>query len=431
MRSIKFGLLFVLAMVCSVLSAQNMLKDKLSTMSEIKEFKPLESTVFPEKYVTYFVQPIDHKNPAMGTFTQRVYVMHRGFDRPTVIVTEGYGAMYAERPKYEEEISKLYNTNLIVVEYRYFLESTPQPKDWKYLTVEQSVDDLHAVRNAFKAIYPNKWIATGISKGGQTTMFYRTFYPDDVDISVPYVAPLNYGIEDGRHEPFINNVSTAEDRKKVQDFQLEVLKRRATLQPMFDEYIADKKLSYPVPLDELYDYCVLEYSFAIWQWGVTMDKIPAVTASDKEIFDHWMKQSDPSNFNREGYFKSFFVQAAKELGYYGYDTKPFKKYLRLKSAKGWVNRLMLPDELKGVKFDKAVAQKVTKFLKENDPKMIYIYGSIDPWSASGVFQWLDLKHKKNLHIFVQDGGCHATRIGTMPEKEQTQIKNLLNDWLNE
>lgn len=36
-------------------------------------------------------------------------------------------------------------------------------------------DDLHAVRNAFKSIYPGKWIATGISKGGQTTLLYRTF----------------------------------------------------------------------------------------------------------------------------------------------------------------------------------------------------------------------------------------------------------------
>ena len=33
-------------------------------------------------------------------------------------------------------------------------------------------------------------------------MFYRTYFPDDVDISVPYVAPLNQSLEDGRHEPF-------------------------------------------------------------------------------------------------------------------------------------------------------------------------------------------------------------------------------------
>ena len=56
-------------------------------------------------------------------------------------------------------------------------------------------------------------------------MFYRTYFPDDVDISVPYVAPLNQSLEDGRHEPFIaNKVSTPENRKRVENFQLEVLK---------------------------------------------------------------------------------------------------------------------------------------------------------------------------------------------------------------
>ena len=88
---------------------------------------------------------------------------------------------------------------MIFVEYRYFLESTPEPKDWQYLTAENSADDLHAITTAFKNIYSGKWIATGISKGGQTTLLYRTFYPDDVDISIPYVAPLCYGVEDGRH----------------------------------------------------------------------------------------------------------------------------------------------------------------------------------------------------------------------------------------
>lgn len=107
---------------------------------------------------------------------------------------------------------------MIFVEYRYFLGSTPDPKDWQYLTAENSADDLHAITTTFKNIYSGKWIATGISKGGQTTLLYRTFYPDDVDISVAYVAPLCYAAEDGRHEPFLRRVSTAEDRKKVKIF---------------------------------------------------------------------------------------------------------------------------------------------------------------------------------------------------------------------
>ena len=87
--------------------------------------------------------------------------------------------------------------------------------------MENSLYDLHHVNEALHALYKGKWMATGISKGGQTTMFYRSCFPNDVDISVPYVSPLNRSLEDGRHEIFLQyEVSTPENRQKVLDFQL-------------------------------------------------------------------------------------------------------------------------------------------------------------------------------------------------------------------
>lgn len=145
-------LLFALLFVAAAAPAQTDLQQKLGRISAITETRPLESTRFSEKYVTYFTQPLDHRRPEKGSFRQRVIVSHVGFDRPTVIVTEGYGAAYALNPKYREELSELLDANMIFVEYRYFLESTPEPKDWQYLTAENSADDLHAVRNAFKSI---------------------------------------------------------------------------------------------------------------------------------------------------------------------------------------------------------------------------------------------------------------------------------------
>lgn len=227
-------LLFTFLLASVSLSAQTGLQQKLSEISAITETQPLESTEFSEKYVTYFTQPLDHRHPRRKEVSASgLSWQHAGFDRPTVIITEGYGAAYALKPQYREELSRLLNANMVFVEYRYFLESTPEPKDWQYLTAESSADDLHAVTTAFKNIYPGKWIATGISKGGQTALLYRTFYPDDVDVSVPYVAPLCYGTEDGRHEPFLKKVSTDEDRKRITDFQLEILKRKAALTPPF------------------------------------------------------------------------------------------------------------------------------------------------------------------------------------------------------
>ena len=419
-------LLFVLLSASASSFAQTVLEQKINAISAIKEIRPLETSEFSEKYVTYFTQPLDHRHPEKGSFRQRVIVSHIGFDRPTVIVTEGYGAAYALRSQYREELSKLLNANMIFVEYRYFLESTPEPKDWQYLTAENSADDLHAITTAFKNIYPGKWIATGISKGGQTTLLYRTFYPDDVDISVPYVAPLCYGVEDGRHEPFLHKVSTPENRKIIEDFQLEALKRKATLLPRFEKYCTEKNYSFRAPIEEIYDYSVLEYSFALWQWGTPISSIPATTASDDEIFSHLLAISEPGYFTADSPNASFFVQAARELGYYGYDIQPFKQYLSIQSSEGYLHRLMLPEELKDMPFDKTLSKKITKFLKKQDPKMIFIYGQNDPWTAAGV-TWL--KNKKNIHVFIQPNGSHLARISTLPEKEKKEVMELIKQWL--
>lgn len=419
-------LLFVLLSASASSLAQTVLEQKISAISAIKEIRPLETSEFSEKYVTYFTQPLDHRHPEKGSFRQRVIVSHVGFDRPTVIVTEGYGAAYALRSQYREELSKLLNANMIFVEYRYFLESTPEPKDWQYLTAENSADDLHTITTAFKNIYPGKWIATGISKGGQTTLLYRTFYPDDVDISVPYVAPLCYGVEDGRHEPFLHKVSTPENRKKIEDFQLEALKRKAALLPRFEKYCTEKNYSFRAPIEEIYDYSVLEYSFALWQWGTPISSIPATTASDDEIFSHLLAISEPGYFTADSPNASFFVQAARELGYYGYDVQPFKQYLSIQSSEGYLHRLMLPEELKDMPFDKTLSKKITKFLKKQDPKMIFIYGQNDPWTAAGV-TWL--KNKKNIHVFIQPNGSHLARINTLPEAEKAKVMELINEWL--
>ena len=419
-------LLFVLLSASASSFAQTVLEQKINAISAIKEIRPLETSEFSEKYVTYFTQPLDHRHPEKGSFRQRVIVSHVGFDRPTVIVTEGYGAAYALRSQYREELSKLLNANMIFVEYRYFLESTPEPKDWQYLTAENSADDLHAITTAFKNIYPGKWIATGISKGGQTTLLYRTFYPDDVDISVPYVAPLCYGVEDGRHEPFLHKVSTPENRKIIEDFQLEALKRKATLLPRFEKYCTEKNYSFRAPIEEIYDYSVLEYSFALWQWGTPISSIPATTASDDEIFSHLLAISEPGYFTADSPNASFFVQAARELGYYGYDVQPFKQYLSIQSSEGYLHRLMLPEELKDMPFDKTLSKKITKFLKKQDPKMIFIYGQNDPWTAAGV-TWL--KNKRNIHVFIQPNGSHLARINTLPEAEKAEVMEIINEWL--
>lgn len=429
-----FSLFLFTLFLSGTLSAGNAndpvaLQEKLKALPGITRVEPLKSDHYTEKYVVRLNQLLDPENPSAGTFDQRVIVCHVGYDRPTVLVTEGYGAAYALSPRYQEELSELLNANVVFVEYRYFLESTPEPLNWEYLTAENSAYDLHHVNQTFRSLYPEKWISTGISKGGQTTLLYRAFFPDDVDFSVPYVAPLNRGVEDGRHEPFLRKAGTRKERKTIENFQLEILKRKPEIVPLLEDFCREKQLRFRIPMEEVLDYCVLEYPFALRQWGTSVRTIPALTAGTEELFGHLLAISSPDYFAEDQPNLSFFVQAARELGYYGYDIRPFRRYLTLESAEGYLDRIMLPRELVGkIKFDPALYHKIYNFLRDNDPKMICIYGGNDPWTATHVPVF---KGKVNEQVYFQPGGSHLARIGNMPEKTKSRIMAQLREWLEE
>lgn len=411
----------------SFTSGAQTLREKLIAIPSVVSVEDMESTVFTEKYLVTFEHYVDYNDYSYGKFTQRVFVSHVDYDSSTVVVTEGYGAQYGANPRYREEFSRLFNTNLVVVEHRYFLDSTPKEVNWDFLTAEYSARDLHEVVTAMKSIYPKKWIATGISKGGQTVTLYRTFYPDDVDISVPYVAPLCRDVEDGRHEPFIADYcGTPEQRQTIKDFQITALKHKKAIVPLLDSMAKADNLNFNVSIEEVYDYCVLEFPFALWQWGTPVSVIPSKDASDREIFKCLVTIAGPDYFVSWSPTSSFFVQAAKELGYYGYDTKPFKKWLTIKSAKGYLATLFLPQD-KEFRFDDTLYKKISSFLKTTDAKMLFIYGQFDPWSAVKI----DDPGTDNIKIFIDPEGSHRARIGTFPEETQAEIKAILSRWLYE
>lgn len=424
----KNYLLIFLILIPALLSGadSDSLKFRLLEIPQLKEYKPLLSGSYSEKYEFYITQPVNHKNPSEGSFRQRVFVMHIGYDRPTILVTEGYGGSYAASPGYREELSRMLNANVVFVEHRYFDKSTPQNMGWKYLTGENAAADLHRVKELFSKIYKGQWIATGISKGGQNSLIYTSYYPKDISLTVAYVAPLCYGVEEKRHGKFIlEKPGTPADRAKVQSFQKEVLKRRASLMPKFDSLCKVYSYEFRIPADEVYDYSVLEFSFSFWQWGHKPSLIPSSSASDNEIFKYWINISSPDYFVKESPNTPFFIQAAKELGYYGYDIKPFKDLLKINSSRNYLKKIFLPEKSK-IKFDKSLYKRVKRFIDTTGNRIIFVYGGVDPWSAASAIE----QSRENVVLFVNPDGNHRSRINNLPEKEKIRAGELIEKWLS-
>ena len=425
MKRISHLLLLLLLVIVSANASNKELYQKLCTLKGVITVDSLPSDYSSEKYVVTIRQPLDHKHPEKGSFTQRVVISHEGFDRPTVLVTEGYGGDYALNPRYQDELARLFQTNTVFVEHRYFSGSVPDSVDWQYLTAQNSASDLHLITTLFKQIYPQKWISTGISKGGQTALIYRAFFPNDVDITVPYVAPVSRSAEDGRHEPFLNVVGDKKTRQAILSFQREVLKRRGEIIPLLEKFCMEKQLSFRISMNEVLDYCVLEYSFAFWQWGTPASQIPANSATTEVLFKHLTEISGPDYFATGQPTQAFFIQAARELGYYGYDIEPFKDLLFIRTSKDYLQRIMLPEGIT-IQFQPELYKKLTNFIETSDPRLIFVYGEYDPWTSVGITK---LDGKKNMFVAIQPKGSHRARINTLPDSLRDKVIKTINLWL--
>lgn len=425
MKIIKLSVtvLGIVLLCFSLLYSQNDLKKNLESLPGILNVEIIQpDSEYNEAYKIFIEQPIDHNHPEGEKFRQKFYLSHKDVSLPMVIELDGYNIDYNR----ENELSSILRCNKIVVEHRYFGESKPDSLDWNYLTIEQAANDHHKIIETLKKIYDKQWITTGISKGGQTTYIHKYYFPDDADASVCYVAPLNLAPEDPRIYHFLDNVGTKECRDKMVAFQREVLKREDKLIPMFIEDTKKSGYNYSIgDYEFIFEYVVLEYGFAFWQWQYTKcSQIPDTTASNDDLFEHLKTGSSFSYFSDQEIESNlpFIYQAYTQMGYYGYDISNFKDLL--KEVKEPTSRIFLPDYMKPV-YDCCIMQEINTWIQKHGNNMIFIYGEIDSWSATAV----ELTGETNAIKMVKPGGNHRTRIKSFNEKDQEYIINTIEDWI--
>jgi hypothetical protein len=417
-------LLIVFIFATTTTFAQSILEKMLFDLPDVI-FKKLETPEgFEAAYELHIKQPLDHKDHSKGYIYQRAFLSHRGFNRPMVMATEGYA-----RPRNRMyELTSMLDANQLDIEHRYFGTSVPDTLNYEYLTFEQMAEDLHHINELFKKLYQGKWVSTGISKGGTTTIFYRYFYPNDVDASVPYVAPVNYEYEEKRIYEFLDKVGTAECREDIKEVQIRLLQEREKVLPLLKWYAKGAKHKYTyLTLEEAFEYAVLEYPFSFWQWGHDCSKIPAADAPLEVVLENFMEVvgiSFYSDADMEA-FASHYYQSSTQMGYYGYEVDEFKGLLKALPTDKNPYASFTPNKMK-VEFDGTLTNKVAKWLKTDGNNFLYINGGIDTWSATGV----EKSDKVNSKWFILEGKDHAkARIANMTAAEKKEFETTLKGWL--
>lgn len=379
-----------------------------------------DSTHYQQKYELLFTQPVDHQNPEAGTFQQRVILGHKDFNLPMVVHLEGYG-IYSDGP---DELTRLIGCNQLTIEHRFFNNSRPKDSiPWQKLNIRQAAADQHLIIQQLKSLYPDKWISTGISKGGQTTMYHRRFYPNDVDISVPYVAPLNFSNREERMHTYLNQVGTEACRQAVKDFQTTLLKRKEEIFPLFKETSNARNYHFNMSLEKAYVANVLEFQISFWQWGHRCVSIPPNDAPAKELFAYW-ETIAPWRFLEEHGVepqRPFFFQAMTEIGMYAYDVEPFHAYIPFTENIDFA--FTMPSG--NYSFKPGVMKDIKQWLDTEGNHFLYIYGEYDAWTASAYTP----TDQTNSIKMVNPGGSHATRIHSFPPEMQDSILGVLSKWL--
>ena len=388
--------------------------------SKIETAKNFEAT-----YELKIKQPIDHSDVSKGYFYQRAFLSHKGFEQPTIMITEGYS-----RPKNRiSELTELINGNQILIEHRYFGESMPDSLNYNYLNLKQVTEDLHHINTLFKNIYKNKWLSTGVSKGGATTLFYRYFYPNDVDVSVNYVGPINNAFEDKRIYTFLDTVGTKTCRDKIFSFQKYLLKNKKKILPFLEAYSMGANVDYTyLSIEKAFEFAVMEYPFAFWQNGKDCEDIPEKSSSYLDAMKYFISVSDIAFFSDRDMvnYASHYYQSATEFGYYGYETNEFKGLLSELSTDQNPHATFMPNKMQ-VPFDDRLLNEINKWLPKEGNKIIHIYGTLDTWSASAV----PISKDVDAVWFFMNGKHHGnSRIKTMSKSEKEKLISTLERWLS-
>ena len=253
------------------------------------------------------------------------------------------------------------------------------------------------------------------------------FWPDDVDVTLAYVAPISFAAPDYRYEPYLEGIGPADCKASLRAVQAEMLtNRRAALQTRASAEATQEGRSYTrITLPAAVESAVVSLEWAFWQYvgAGSCASIPPVTASDDTLFAFLQAVSEVGGSDDANLaeFEAYYYQAEVELGYPGTMDEHLTGLLAFppEAYDG-----AYPPGVTRPPYAPAAMDDVAAWVTSAGERIVFLYGEWDPWSG-GMF---DPGAGPEVLRVVAPGAPHGAGVGDLTAGDRAAVLAKVQQW---
>jgi hypothetical protein len=326
----------------------------------------------------------------------------------------------------------LYGTNALWIEHRFQGASVPEPADWDWasLTIANGATDMHRIIESFQQHYDGNWVSTGASKGGITATYHKFLFPDDLDGSIPYVAPASRAPVDPFYQDYLDRALPSPCAQDLRDAQVAAL---TTRREMMRQRL-EAAIGADVPI--FLDYVVAYADWGFWQYyGVGYcGQVPTAAATDDQFWQFFAEQSGlgpqggpgawaqlpPAERDDERSDGALSYEWLTEQGFALQYGAHIAALLSDEFKQGTMRQNFLDSfpEVPLPPHSSDVTARVRRWARERAENLLLIYGEYDPWSGGAM---AEPEHPSSARFFVPEATHGAAITGLLGIEQEAAL----------